>query len=486
MKSMIIIGAGITGLTAGIYAKRMGYDVHIFESHFLPGGMCTGWKRKGYYFEGCFHYIKLLGLSNSSIFHDVWKQLGVLDDLKVINQNYLQVFRDAAGVSLCVYTDPDRFEKELLNISKDDKKQIKELCQTIKRCYWFTLQTGVNPFQWILKMINVISAMPFLFKYGEMNLKEYAVTFKHPLIRQAVSKMFDYEEVSCIQLPMFLGLYRKENVNFPEGGSLALMKGIEKSYLALGGTLSYKTTVKKVVIENNRAIGVELEDGKIEKADVVVSAADGYKTLFQLVDNRFVTQKQKDLYENQPIYTSFIQVSLGVKRKLEDIPYVLRVDTKGTFKIAGEVRSELCLVHYDFDKTLAPPECSTLIVLYTTHYTWWENIGYHTDAYKLEKERILQTTLEQLEEILPGIASQIEVADVATPYTTIRYTHNYKSGLGFIPTTEYMKELRKPKFQLDGLSHFYFAGQWVSGMGVPNAALSGKNVIEEICKNDLK
>lgn len=485
MKSVIIIGAGITGLTAGIYAKEKGFDVNILESHYLPGGMCTGWKRKGYYFEGCFHYIKLLGLSESSIFHDIWKQLGVFDKVRIINQDYLQVFKDDSGSTLHVYTDPDLLQEEMLKLSKEDEKHIKTLCKTIKRCYWFTHHTGKNPFKFLFKMINVILAMPFLFKYGELNLKEYSKLFKNPLIRKAIAKMFDYEEVSCIQLPMFLGLYYKENVNFPEGGSLAMMKEIERTYLDLGGHISYKTTVKKIVIENNRAVGVQLEDGSIKKADLIISAADGYTTLFQLLDDKFSTQKQRDLYKKQPIYTAFIQVSFGINRRLDDIPYFLRVDTEKTFNIAGEMKSDLCLVHYDFDKTLAPPDKSTLIVLYTTNYDWWKNIEYQSLEYKSAKEQILNTTIEQLELMLPGIASQIEVTDVATPYTTIRYTHNYKSGLGFIPTTQYMKELRNPSFQLEGLSGFYLAGQWVSGMGVPNAALSGKNVIDAICKNEL-
>jgi phytoene dehydrogenase-like protein len=44
----MVIGAGIAGLTAGIYAARSGFDVTIIEQHSIVGGMCTSWKRKGY------------------------------------------------------------------------------------------------------------------------------------------------------------------------------------------------------------------------------------------------------------------------------------------------------------------------------------------------------------------------------------------------------------------------------------------------------
>jgi phytoene dehydrogenase-like protein len=46
-KKVIIIGAGIAGLSAGCYLQMNGYDTEIFELHNIPGGLCTGWKRKG-------------------------------------------------------------------------------------------------------------------------------------------------------------------------------------------------------------------------------------------------------------------------------------------------------------------------------------------------------------------------------------------------------------------------------------------------------
>ena len=45
-KSMIIVGAGIAGLSTGCYAQMNGYQSTIFEMHSIPGGLCTAWKRK--------------------------------------------------------------------------------------------------------------------------------------------------------------------------------------------------------------------------------------------------------------------------------------------------------------------------------------------------------------------------------------------------------------------------------------------------------
>jgi len=55
-KSIIIIGAGMGGMSAGIYGQMNGYETQIFETHTKPGGQCTSWKRKGYTFDPCIHH----------------------------------------------------------------------------------------------------------------------------------------------------------------------------------------------------------------------------------------------------------------------------------------------------------------------------------------------------------------------------------------------------------------------------------------------
>lgn len=72
--SLIIIGAGIAGLSAGIYARKNGYDVSIFEMHDRPGGMCTSWKRGGYVFDYSIH--NLAGTGERSGLRRVWEELG--------------------------------------------------------------------------------------------------------------------------------------------------------------------------------------------------------------------------------------------------------------------------------------------------------------------------------------------------------------------------------------------------------------------------
>jgi phytoene dehydrogenase-like protein len=79
-KKTIIIGAGIAGLSAGCYLQMNGFDTEIFESHFLPGGLCTAWHRKGYTIEGCTHW--LVGSGPFSYFYRIWNELLDMENLE--------------------------------------------------------------------------------------------------------------------------------------------------------------------------------------------------------------------------------------------------------------------------------------------------------------------------------------------------------------------------------------------------------------------
>ena len=76
MKTLTVIGAGISGLTCAIYAQRAGFKTTILEKAGGPGGVSTGWKRKGYTFEGGIHW--LIGSRPGLPLHDVWTETGAL------------------------------------------------------------------------------------------------------------------------------------------------------------------------------------------------------------------------------------------------------------------------------------------------------------------------------------------------------------------------------------------------------------------------
>jgi phytoene dehydrogenase-like protein len=108
------------------------------------------------------------------------------------------------------------------------------------------------------------------------------------------------------------------------------------------------------------------------------------------------------------------------------------------------------------------------------------------DAYKAEKEMTAKRVLEGLNEVWPGIKDQVEMTNVATPYTWWRYTRNRQGAfegfavIGKIFTT-------RVKRTLPGLNNFLMAGQWVvPGGGVIPALVSGKHAAMLLCRRDGK
>ncbi|MFC1879045.1 phytoene desaturase family protein [Chloroflexota bacterium] len=486
-KKIIIIGAGIAGLSAGIYARKNGYDATIYEMHFLPGGMCTAWKRDGYTFEGCMHYVGLVGASSAHSTYKQWQELGVVPEMNLIHHDIFHSFRDPSGRTLNMYMDIARLEKELLSLSPSDAQEIKALCTAIRRYSWFIRTTGKNPLRLIAKGAGILAGIPLLKKYGDLNMGEYAARFNDPLIRYALTYLFGSPDFACTNIFFFLAGNDLKSTAFPQGSSLAFAKTIADKFHELGGKIEYKTKVKRIIVEDGRAAGIELEDGRVETADIVISAADGHATLFDMLEDRFTPAALRERFETQPLYPPFIQVSLGVDRDLSAEPHAVKVQTAEPFEIAGRPRRELWYQHFAFDATMAPQGKTSLTVLYPSDLAWWENIGYHNGAYEAEKKKILDTTIDRLEQALPGISAQIETSDVATPFTTRRYVNNWKGGLGFMMTKTLGGEMvMNPQYSLPGLDRFYMIGLWVKGFGVPMAAASGKEVMQKICRADGK
>lgn len=490
-KTILIIGGGIAGLAAGCYAQMNGYQSHILERHTLPGGLCTAWERKDYIFDGCIHY--LFGSGPGQPYYQIWDELGALQNRPILHHEEFMRAVDPEGRTVIAYADPDRLEEHLLTLAPEDAPHIRALAQGVRDFRAFDLSAlQAKPRRLMgpgdgLQLAKQM--MPFvgpLMRWGLLSATDFAARFRSPLLRAALPHLLGWPEIPMMAALSVLAYMHNGNAGFPAGGSLAFAQAIEQRYLALGGQIHYKAQVERILVENDHAVGVRLYDNQEMRGDVVISAADSRATLYEMLDGRYLTGAMRRRYDGRlPIYTQ-MQLSLGVNRDLRGDPHWIAYLLSQPLQVAGEPRPVIGVKNYSFDPSLAPPGKSVIEVMMRSDYGYWAQL-YGRREYDIEQLQEVEPIVNFLEQRYPGLCSQIEVKDVATPLSYERYTGNWQgANSGWLLTNGTMRMLilgmRKT---LPKLQNFYLAGQWVEPGGMlPPAALSGRNAIQLICAAD--
>jgi len=489
-KSITIIGAGIAGLSAGCYAQMNGYRTRIFEMHDSPGGLCTSWKRKGYTIDGCLAW--LVGSSPAVGFHRIWQELGAVQGQRMIeHEEYLRV-EGKAGKTLIVYRDIDRLERHMKELAPQDSRLIEELTGAARACARYDLPVDKAPelygtIDGISFLIRMFPFLRLLSKWKKVTLQEYAGRFSDPFLREALPLLGDLPDFPAAILIMILAWMHRKSAGYPVGGSLEFSRRIERRYLDLGGEIRYRSPVREIIVANDKAVRVRLADGTTHHSDIIISAADGHSTIFDMLGGRYIDDKIRRYYDELPLFSGLIQVALGVARSFEGQPPAVLYSLDEPVVIGGQERRYLPIEIYNFDPTLAPPGKTVVKVMLASDYGYWRNLKESPERYRTEKEKIADQVIALLEHRYPGLAGQVEMRDVATPMTWERYTGNWRGSFeGWLITRQTFPPFRMSK-TLPGLKDFYMAGQWVEpGGGVPTAAMSARNVIQIICKRDGK
>ncbi len=495
-KKVIIIGAGIAGMSAGCYLQMNGYETEIFESHGSPGGLCTSWKRKGYTIDGCIH--GLVGSNPSHPWYALWDEIIDMDEIQFYNSPVTRGIVCKNGQIFYEYSDLNALQNYMEQISPEDKKPIRDFIKGIrklKKINVFDLM-GKKPREFFnvwdyLKMLKLLPGLFTMKKWFNVSLADFGDRFINPFLKEAVSQF-----ASPVLFEMLvLSEMDQKRSGYPIGGSLYFSKLLEKSYLELGGKIHYNVQVVKINVisdeesQTDRATGITLETGELYEADIVISASDGYTTIFKMLDGKYVDQEILNLYEEMDLNPSRVLIHLGVNKKLKDLPDTIKLVLETPYKLAdGSFFEALDIRVFNFDPTLTP-EGKTLIevALEIKNYDFWAKLRTEDrNAYRDLKEKIAKDIIEILSDCLVDIKMSVEMVDVATPATFNRYTNNLHGSIqGW--ANENIFAMKKVKKELPNLGNFYMIGHWVQpGGGVPTAFLSGRHVTQIICKRDKK
>lgn len=479
-KKIIIIGAGVAGLTAGIYTARSGFDVTIIEQHSIVGGMCTSWKRKGYLFEGAIHW--MTGSSPNTEAYQLWVDTGALgkDVPVLIHDPFRSIEWDGQVIHL--YRDIEKTAAQLIALSPEDEKALRQLVKDVKAVTKMTMPIfdvkGVkvkNPKRMGLGFIlKMLPAMPAMVKYGKISCAEFVKTFKHPAIRRLLG--FITDDYAATAIVSTLATLDSGDGGYPEGGSLPMVHRMAKTFTGLGGKLMLNTHVKKVIVENGRATGIALADGTLS-ADAVIVTQETIAALDKLFDTQPGDAWLKTMRDTTKLAVCTF-VSMGVRAELPDITIPeWKLETPITY--AGQTVHELSFNSY---RRYAPEGGTALTTaLIEDTYDFWKKAK-EEGRYEEEKQALAEQIIRALYQKYPQCEGKIEVVDIATPLTYERYTGAYRGSWMGIMKPGARAGLMYPGDCKD-ISGLFFAGhRMMPPGGLPVALASGRTAAQLVCR----
>ncbi len=492
-KSLIIIGAGMAGLAAGCYAQMNDYQSRIFELHTIPGGLCTSWRRHGYLFDGGVRY--LVGVTPKAKAYPLWQELGIVPGQELYHYPEFICVEDRLGRAFHLYTDIDRLEAHMLALSPADREVILQFTNAVRDFAAFDLPLDLTPDDSLENLHMGLAMLPFtlpLLRWKDVTLGQFVARFSDPLLRRGLLEFLQFArpDFPLLMLLVTLAQLSSKLAAYPIGGSLDLAERVAHRYRALGGQVAYDARVTQILVENDRAVGVQLADGSQHFADHIISAADGHSTIYDLLGGQYVDAQLNELYQTMPLAPAILQVALGVDRDFAQEPPALCFPLAAPVDFGDLRHDHLTLRHYAFDPTMAPPGKTVLSIWCAADYGYWQGLHTMPDVYAAAKERVAQQVIQALAIRYPGLADQVEALDVATPVTYARYTANWRGSIfGWAMTMRKMALMMSKGMSksLPGLRNFSMIGQWVEpGGNVQLSAASGRDLLEAICREDKR
>ena len=486
-KKVIIIGAGISGLSAGVYAARSGFDVTILEQHIIAGGLSTAWSRKGYYFEGGMHW--LTGSSPKLKLNQIWHEVGALQENNPIeNRDPYYTLLDG-DKKLCMYRDLKKLEQHFIEYAPEDKKMIKRMCRDVR--YFKNVHLPINDVPGLKTKNPVHPSLGELIKMAPAALRynylqktsylDYVGKFKNENLRHLLMCVIGHR-YNAISFIYTLASFASGDCGYPAGGSVRMANNMLETFKAAGGKIQFHTKVENVEIDDGMVTGVTTKDGFIP-ADAVIVTQDTRNAIDNLFDpplylDSWVGKMRRDIISEQTMF-----ISMGVKADLSRFPFATIFPLKEPFEFGGCKYTEFRINNYSKYKDHAPEGCSTLTcLLICDNYYFWKQAK-EDGTYKAKKDELGKKFVETLSQFIPEVKENLEVIDVATPCTYERYCTSWQGGWMSV-WNQFGKQDNYPQ-ESDYVYGLYFAGQRIMMPGgLPIAVYTGRRAVQLLCRNE--
>ncbi len=483
---VIVIGSGIGGLTSAALLAKAGKSVLVLEAHDRPGGYAHGFKRKKYHFDSGVHLISGCGpdgYNGGQIIYKTLQALGVLDDIEFVNIN---PFSDAnyPGLKLSL---PQKTNDFIATLSKQFPNEAEGINNLTELCLQLAEEIALAEEMMTEADYNAVQQlMPALFKYRKATLAEVAAEFiTDPKLLAVFSTNWPYlglppSQVSFVYWSTMLMGYMVDGSYYCKGGFQQLANTLVKGLEDYKGEIRYRSKVDKIIIEDERVVGV-ISKGQRFNANTVISNADFKQTVYNMVGEQYFPprylQRAKKMQHSLSIFVVYIATDIDIK----------------AMEIAHE---SFCYQDYDHDKNYSRTQQGDISWISLTVPSLVDPglapSGEHVmmlttllpyqaaDHWKQQKSIIMQTMLGIAEKLIPGLKNHLLYIEGGSPATMQRYTQNYQgSAYGWDVTPTQVGPARiQNQTPIQGL---YFAGHWASpGGGIYGVSVSGVQATQKV------
>lgn len=485
MAKILIIGGGVAGLSAGIYARLSGHEAHVYEKHFLPGGNLTGWNRGEYHIDNCIHW--LTGTNKNNPMYKMWVDLGILGDGIGIIQGDSLLSCDRDGKRVSLYCSLDRLRREMLLTSPEDKKEINRFCNAIELIMGFENTAG-EEFNEGMTAGRLFRGIGPVLKYFGLTTGQLARRFKSPALQCFITGFWG-DDFGAFALVYVFATYCGRNGALPEGGSVKSAERLAERFRSLGGNLHLKSEVVRIDLDNGVAKSITLADGSRVSGDYVVVTTDPKITFGRLLDAP-MPKKLKKQYDN-PKMRRFSAYHAAFACDSPELPFkgdlIFDVPEEHVQALGTK---QLIVREFSHEPGFAPEGKNILQTMTFCFDDGAEEFvrlkKENPEAYGQKKKQLSELLRKLIEEHCPTLRGRLSLIDFWTPATYERFVGSQIGS--FMSFAIPAKMLPIPiDGGVDGISNLLLATQWQqSPGGLPIAATQGRVAIEKINKIESK
>lgn len=487
---VIVIGGGLSGLTAASLLAKRGVRVAVVDKSHSPGGSCGIFKRNGVtYDQGA---AMLFGFGEKGfnahrfVFNCLEEPIDVIRHDLLYCVNYM-------GHRIKFWPDVDKFAEELALVFPGERDNIKRFYHDLAIIHRhvimerpnYTTPDETDPKEALLAMfrhpISYARFLGYLNKSAKTLLEKY---FSDPEIFKFFDKLTStYCYATVEESPAILAaiMFVENHIGgsyYPAGSTLFLPGKLEKVIEENGGEMLYGKEVVKILFDGDKPVGVELQSGEEMEADNLIYSGTVWNLYGKLIAKEHSKPERVEWAAKQvPTYPSVVLYTLVDKR-------VIPEDTAAIEMLVGnpdrldESEVTVYILSID-DRTLCPEDSHVVIAIGPTFETWHADdaVGY---AQQKRKEQARLTAV--LEKRFPGFAEGVRYAEVATPWTLERYL--MKNG-GAVAGPKQMlgQHLFHRLHTKSEWDNLYCCGEsTVMGTGTPTVTTSGLSAANAVLK----